>query len=548
MELQSQGVVSKEFSGAQTKPYYVTTPIFYPNAVPHIGHLYTLVTGDILARHARIAHPDRVVKFLTGTDEHGLKIQKVAAERGVRPMALCDRLSGQFRRLAGSANVSGTVFMRTTSAEHRRAVEHVWKQLDAKGLIYKDAYEGWYSVSDECFYTHSQVHKTTLPSGEEITVSTETGSTVEWSQEENYKFRLSAFRETLLEHYTRDKGSIFPSSYHEYLVDLLKNNDLDDLSVSRPRTRLEWGVPVPGDPEHTIYVWFDALTVYLSGIGFPWAGGAAEGSGAGWAPDVQVIGKDILRFHAIYLPAMLKALELPLSRTILTHAHWTVNQRKMSKSVGNVVDPFEAMEIYGVDVVRFYLARVGGRFRDDVDWSTEQLDKHSDELRNLLGNLFMRITSKAIRARVAKADEKLDVKALLSDTEKAKALGVDLELLNSVGALGATVRKNFDMLELGDALEAIMLVLRQANATMTNSAPWAQDPQPAAASYVSVLETIRVCALCLQPFIPEAAQRLLDAMDVRESERTLGYAEVGVGAVGEKVEGVKLFNIPQVKV
>jgi len=288
--------------------------------------------------------------------------------------------------------------------------------------------------------------------------------------------------------------------------------------------------------------------VYLSGIEFPWAGGAPEGAGAGWAPDVQVIGKDILRFHAIYLPAMLKALELPLSRTILTHAHWTVNQRKMSKSVGNVVDPFEAMEIYGVDVVRFYLARVGGRFRDDVDWSTEQLDKHSDELRNLLGNLFMRITSKAIRARVAKADGKLDIKALLSDTEKAKALGVDLELLSSAGALGTTVRRNFDMLELGDALEAIMLVLRQANATMTNSAPWSQDPQPAAASYVSVLETIRVCALCLQPFIPDSAKRLLDAMDVPESERTLRHAEVGAGAVGEEVEGVKLFNIPQVKV
>ncbi|EIW74509.1 hypothetical protein CONPUDRAFT_159810 [Coniophora puteana RWD-64-598 SS2] len=187
---------------------------------------------------------------------------------------------------------------------------------------------------------------------------------------------------------------------------------------------------------------------------------------------------------------MLKALELPFSRTILTHAHWTVNQRKMSKSVGNVVDPFEAMDIYGVDVVRFYLARVGGRFRDDVDWSTEQLDKHSDELRTLLGSLFMRITSKAIRAPVEKADENLDIKALLSDTEKAKA----------------------------------------ANAAVNNSAPWAQDPQPAATSYVSVLKTIRVCALCLQPFIPEAAAPLLDAMDVPESERTLRYAEVKAGA------------------
>jgi methionyl-tRNA synthetase len=236
------------------------------------------------------------------------------------------------------------------------------RALDAKGLIYKGDYSGWYSITDECFYTDAQV--TTGPSSTTttpVTVSIETGAVVEWHNEQNYMFKLSQFQPSLLAHYSSN-NTIFPPQHHTHVVQIL-SEPLEDLSISRPRARLSWGVQVPGDPDHTIYVWFDALMVYLSGMGYPWKG---DGLREGWPVDLQVIGKDILRFHAIYLPAILQALELPLQKQLLAHAHWTTEQKKMSKSLGNVADPFEAIEEFGVDVVRFYLARIGGRFRDDV--------------------------------------------------------------------------------------------------------------------------------------------------------------------------------------
>lgn len=257
------------------------------------------------------------------------------------------------------------------------------KQLDAKGLIYKGKHEGWYSISDECFYTNGQITQvpSTSQSEEAHYISTETRSRVEWTEEENYKFRLSAFRQGLAEHFGHHSDAIYPPQHHADILAILAN-PLDDLSVSRPSSRLSWGVPVPNDADHTIYVWIDALTVYLSAAGYPWPSMEA-GRACGWPPNLQIIGKDILRyallvfasdirklmecsFHAIYFPAILQALGLPLTTQLLTHSHWTVDQRKMSKSVGNVADPVQAIDEFGIDVVRFYLARVGGRFKDDV--------------------------------------------------------------------------------------------------------------------------------------------------------------------------------------
>ncbi|EGO28063.1 hypothetical protein SERLADRAFT_462513 [Serpula lacrymans var. lacrymans S7.9] len=532
---------SKSLENQDAKSYYITTPIFYPNAVPHIGHLYSLVAGDILARFARLSDPNRPVSFLAGTDEHGLKIQKAAKDQGLEPKVLCDKLSQQFRNLAARANVSNTIFLRTTEDAHHKAVEDIWHRLNTKGLIYKGSYEGWYSVSDECFYTDTQVTKSSIPGGD-VMVSIETGSVVEWSAEENYKFRLSAFRDSLLAHYVANKDAIFPPSYHARIIDSLSSEPLEDLSISRPRSRLSWGIPVPGDPGHTIYVWFDALTVYLTGLGYPWKTAGINGHAEGWPPNVQVIGKDILRFHAIYFPAMLQALNLPLSRTLLSHAHWTVQQRKMSKSVGNVADPFEAMDTFGVDVVRFYLARVGGRFRDDVDWSHDQLEKHGEEIRSLLGNFFLRITSKAIQSRIASASP-LSVHQLTTQTYSGEDLlkTGNIGVLTSLRELGPTVRKNIGLLEVGDALDAIILCLKQANAAMTHIGPWAREPEVAQASYVTSMETLRLCAICLQPFIPSTAGRLLEALGVPLHERTLQFAELGAGKVGEGVKGVKLF-------
>ncbi|OAX41409.1 hypothetical protein K503DRAFT_767691 [Rhizopogon vinicolor AM-OR11-026] len=513
-----------------TKPFYITTPIFYPNAVPHIGHLYSLVIADIFARFTRISEPNRPVHFLTGTDEHGLKIQKAAKDRGIEPSLLCDALSEQFRRLGTGANISNTVFLRTTEARHREAVEYVWRDLTAQDLIYKGTYSGWYSISDECFYTDSQV---THPPSSPTPISIETGSAVEWSSESNYKFRLSCFREPLLDYYTANPNSIYPHAHRERLIQSLKDEPLEDLSVSRPRERLSWGIPVPGDPSHTMYVWFDALTVYLTGVGFP-----ADRQGSPWPPNIQVIGKDIVRFHALYLPAMLLAMGKPLSHTLLAHAHWTAQQRKMSKSIGNVADPFDAMELWGVDAVRFYMARVGGRFKDDVDWSPEQLEKHADEIRSLLGNFFLRITSRTIRKRVASAPQLTF--AQLTDQPLG---GPNGDVLSMLRTLKARVERCMEKFEVGEALDAIILVLREANGALTHTAPWSPQNPPAVAqeSYLLSLEVLRVTGVCLQPFIPEAARNLLDALGVPEGERSLDFAGVGKADVGE-VRGVKLFE------
>jgi methionyl-tRNA synthetase len=431
--------------------------------------------------------------------------------------------------------------MRTTEKAHHDTVESVWRYLDAKSLIYKTSYSGWYSVSDECFYPPSQI--TRLPSSPgipEIVVSAETGSRVEWNQEENYMFRLSAFRELLRKHYLTNPETIFPPQHHEYIMDVLdgKWGELEDLSISRPKERLTWGVRVPGDEDHTIYVWFDALSVYLSGIGYPWSGDSAVPA---WPADMQIIGKDILRFHAIYFPAMLLALDLPLPKKLLSHAHWTVNQKKMSKSVGNVADPFEAMDKFGVDVVRYYLTRVGGRFRDDVDWSDEQLDKHRAEIVAYIGNFFMRITSNKIVTNVEKARARSlqDVFDELPNDDPNK---ITIAMKN---ALPDKVASCLARLEVANALQEIVDVLKQANGAMTKTAPWSSSPAIAQASCLTSLETLRVCGICLQPFVPSVAERLLNALGVPPGERAWNNATHGRGSVDHELvkRGTRLFQV-----
>lgn len=557
-------------SSTTEKPFYITTPIFYPNARPHIGHLYSLVTADIIARYQRILNPTRPVVFLTGTDEHGLKMQQTALAKGVDPLEWCDTISSEFHKLAERADVSGTVFMRTTRESHKQTVRHVWRSLVARGLIYKDTYEGYYSTTDECFYPPSRISPhPTLP---DTMIATETGSVVEWSREVNYKFRMSMFRDALLTHYSHAAASnaqakdgltvrgVHPDSHQLRIIRDLETEPLEDLSISRPRERIGWGIGVPDDPTQTVYVWFDALLVYLSGIGYP-------DTGYAWPPDIQVIGKDIVRFHAIYLPAILLALKLPLPTTLLAHAHWTANQKKMSKSLGNVTDPMQAMDDYGVDSVRFYLARVGGRFRDDVDWSEEQLRKHADEIRNLLGNYFLRMTSRVIKKRVRDAVSVAQDKSFrgllsqqLANVDLSKTFDISayaeldtprtveafLPLLDSLGGVVSDCMKN---LEVAEGLHAIVQVLRYANTLLTNLAPWSEGQSVAIAlsSYLTALETLRIVGILLQPFLPCTAAKLLCALGVPEVEKSMTFARVGRGSVGGEdvlgVKGVKLFSI-----
>ncbi|KAJ2295029.1 methionyl-tRNA synthetase, partial [Coemansia sp. RSA 2702] len=312
--------------------FYVTQPIFYVNSVPHIGHLYTIVLADAVARYAGLH--GKSTKMSAGTDEHGLKIQQAAERAHEDTLAFCTRYSDRFRDLMAASNASVTDFIRTTSPRHHRAVAMFWQQLVDRGLIYKGEHSGWYAVSDEAFYTNTQVEERVDPaSGTRSMVAIESGQPVEWVSETNYKFRLSQFGDQLRQ-WIADNPVIYPEIRRNEVLEWLRPG-LSDLSVSRPRKRLQWGIPVPGDPEHTIYVWVDALINYLTVDGY--ADGPLHGF---FPPNVQVVGKDIVRFHAVYWPALLMAAGLPLPKRILAHAHWTMGGQKMSKSRGNVVDPF----------------------------------------------------------------------------------------------------------------------------------------------------------------------------------------------------------------
>ncbi|KAJ3513152.1 hypothetical protein NLJ89_g3113 [Agrocybe chaxingu] len=436
----------------------------------------------------------------------------------------------------------------------------IQRKLNEKGFIYKGKYAGWYSITDECFYTDAQV--TTDPSGTQK-ISVETGAVVEWTSEENFMFRLSAFRDALRNHYTSNHRSVQPSQYRDDVLRMLGAEVLEDISISRPRSRLEWGVQVPDDPSQTVYVWFDALLIYLTGAGYP--------GKSFWPADLQVIGKDILRFHAIYLPAILLGLStpqpytpvssqvlvpqtptMPLARTLLSHAHWTSGQKKMSKSLGNVADPLEAMDEWGVDVVRYYMMRIGGKWRDDAgedvpfhalfysfdrvaDWSTEQLEKHHNEIQSLLGNYFLRITSKPLRAIVEKASPDINeclsaaAQGLLIPPIETPKEGRDRDtntaLLRDVFDLPPKIHACMNSFEAGKALEHIVEVLSQANLVLTTNAPWVAPKSDdtaeikrhanfALGTRVVGLETLRVVAGCLEPFMPDISKKVLDALGV----------------------------------
>lgn len=319
-----------------------------------------------------------------------MKIQKAASKAKVDVKAFCDQHASQFEELAKIANISYDRFMRTTDPDHKIAVEHFWRELNRNGFIYESKHEGWYSVSDETFYPESKVHLVLEPSsGRKMHASMETGKEVEWTSEVNYHFKLSSFRNKLLDHYRRNPYFIVPSTRMNEIITEVENG-LTDLSISRPASRLTWGIQVPDDPSQTIYVWLDALINYLTMAGYPFATAAAATTKM-WPPECQVIGKDIIRFHCIYWPAFLMALNLPLPKQFLSHAHWTMNRAKMSKSEGNVVNPFFAINRFGVDVMRYYMAHDGGII-DDADYENLFIvDRYKKDLQGGFGNLVSRV-------------------------------------------------------------------------------------------------------------------------------------------------------------
>ena len=479
--------------------FYVTTPIYYVNDAPHIGHAYTTLACDVLARFKRL--DGYRVMFLTGTDEHGQKVAKSAAAKDMDPREFTDMVSQNFRDLAGFMNFSHDDFIRTTEARHKKACQDIWKRLVERDEIYLGSYAGWYAVRDEAFYTEDEL--TDGPDGKKTAPS---GAEVEWVEEPSYFFKLSEWGDRLLEHYQDHPDFVLPKTRLNEVKSFVSGG-LQDLSVSR--TTFKWGVPVPGDDEHIMYVWLDALTNYITGVGFPETDSGEYTKY--WPADLHMVGKDILRFHAVYWPAFLMAAGLEPPKRVFAHGWWTNEGRKISKSLGNVIDPIHLVEKYGLDPVRYFLLREVP-FGNDGDFShAAMVTRMNSELANDYGNLAQRVLS-----MIAKnCDAKVPEPAALTEADEG--------LLASARKLMDRVRGAIDVQAFHEALEAIWAVVRAANVYVDAQAPWKlakEDPGRMATVLYVLAETIRHLALLTQPYMPSASATLLDQLSVPENKRT----------------------------
>ncbi len=479
--------------------FYVTTPIYYVNGAPHIGHAYTSIAADVLARWMRLDGHD--VFFLTGTDEHGQKVAKAAADAGQDPQQFVDALAADFRDMSARMNVSNDDFIRTTEPRHKQGCARLWQILADKGEIYLGHYEGWYAVRDEAFYGEDEV--LTRPDGSRVSPF---GAPVEWVREPNYLFRLSGWADRLLEFYADNPDFLGPLSTRKEVTSFVRAG-LTDLSVSR--TSLTWGIPVPGDPAHVMYVWVDALTNYITALGYP---DTQSERWAFWPADLHLVGKDIARFHTVYWPALLMAAGLPVPKRVYANGWWTVDGEKMSKSVGNVIDPRSLAAEFGVDVLRYFLLREMP-FGNDGDFNRRALiSRQNSELANDLGNLAQRVL--ALIAR--------NCGGLLPET--AAASEEDAELLAAAAALPDAIRPRLLRQSYGEALDEVWRVIRAANAYIDRQAPWAlrkTDPTRMAAVLRVLADSLRALATVLQPFMPASMAAMLDQLGVPESARSL---------------------------
>jgi len=487
---------------AAKTPFYVTTPIYYVNDAPHIGHAYTSLACDVLARFKRLDGFD--VKFLTGTDEHGQKVEKSALAAGINPQEFTDNVSKKFRDLADFMNFSHDDFIRTTEQRHKRACQDIWQKLIDKGEIYLGSYAGWYAVRDEAFYDEGELSKG--PDGKKIAPS---GAEVEWVEEPSYFFRLSAWGDKLLAYYDANPDFIAPQSRRNEVTSFIKGG-LRDLSVSR--TTFKWGVPVPGDDEHIMYVWLDALTNYITGVGYP---ETDDGEYATyWPADLHMVGKDILRFHAVYWPAFLLAAGLEAPKRVYAHGWWTNEGQKISKSVGNVISPYDLVERYGLDQVRYFLMREVP-FGNDGDFShTSMVNRSNGELANDLGNLAQRVLSMVAKNCNGAVPQHGDFNA---DDDK---------ILDYVRELIEVVRKDMDRQAFNDVLENIWIAIRMANGYVDSQAPWKlkkEDPERMDTVLYVLTEVIRHIALLLQPFMPDSMNAMLDQLAVSPEHRNFSF-------------------------
>ena len=481
--------------------YYLSTPIYYVNDSPHIGHAYTSLACDVLARFMRLDGRD--VLFLTGTDEHGQKVQKSAAAAGMEPQDFVDQVSQRFRDLGEVMGLSNDDFIRTTEDRHTRSCQELWRRIVANGHIYLSNYSGWYSVREEAFYTKSEV--TNGPDGGKVTVTG--GSPVEWVEEPSYFFRLSAWQEPLLEFYEKNPQAVAPESRRNEVISFVSGG-LNDLSVSR--ASLKWGIPVPGDPDHTMYVWLDALTNYISGVGFPDT--ESDLYRTYWPADLHMVGKDILRFHTVYWPAFLMAAGVEPPTRVFAHGWWTIEGEKMSKSLGNAIDPHHIVARYGIDAVRYFLLRALP-FGSDGDFSHRAIvGRTNDDLANDYGNLAQRVLTMINRNCAAAVPE------------PGAFTAADNAMLGAAEALVGAVRADLGEQAFHRALIHIWEVVSQANRYVDEQAPWVlrkEDPARMATVLYVVVETLRHLAVLTQPFMPASSGRMLDQLGVAEDARQL---------------------------
>ena len=478
------------------KNFYITTPIYYPSAKPHMGHAYSSITADFFARFKRI--DGFKVHFLTGTDEHGLKIQRAAESKNIDPQIFCDEISQTFRNLSNTLNLSNTDFIRTTEDRHKKTVQYLWSQLEKNDDIYLSKYSGWYSVSDEAFYTEEEISEK-----EDIKIATTSGSPVEWIEEESYFFRLSKWQDSLLEYYENNPDFISPKSRKNEVISFVKSG-LKDLSISRKA--FSWGIKVPNNPEHVIYVWLDALTNYISALNYPDTDDDLFKNF--WPASVHLIGKDILRFHAVYWPAFLMAAKITLPNKIYGHGWILSGDEKMSKSKGNILDPLDIIETYGLDPLRYYLIKEVS-FGNDGNISQDRLeDCINSDLANNYGNLCQRVTAFAEKNCQSKVP---DIKKFSKD---------DLLMLNRFLDNMSLIRKEIDNQNINYYIEFIINALFEANKYFNDQEPWKKkdDQQRLATIVYTSLEMIRKITFMLYPIIPESAIKALNIFNLKEED------------------------------
>jgi methionyl-tRNA synthetase len=487
--------------------FYITTAISYPNGPPHIGHAYEVVATDAIARFQRLDGYD--VYFLTGTDEHGQKMQQTAAKEGLTARQLRDRNVPRFEAMATALNCSNDDFIHTTEERHHRASEAIWQRMEAAGDIYLDKYAGWYSVRDEAYYAEDETHV----NEHKVRLATKTGTPVEWVEEESYFFKLSAYQQKLLDLYASVPDFVLPKERFNEVASFVRGG-LQDLSISR--TTFDWGVKVPGNPKHIMYVWVDALTNYITGVGYPDTD--SEKFKRYWPAALHVIGKDIVRFHAVYWPAFLMSAGVAVPKRIFSHGFLFNRGEKMSKSVGNVVDPFTMADTYGVDQFRYFFMREVP-FGQDGNYSHEAIvNRINADLANDLGNLAQRSLSmvgKAFGGVLPQPGE-------LTDADKA--------ILAAADGMLATAREHMRTQQLHQVLNAVWSVVADANRYFASEAPWAQaktNPVRQGTILYVTAEVLRQVSILAQPFVPASAAKLLDLLGVAPDERGFSALEGG---------------------